>query len=305
MAPIERVLDYPRDQVTQDTFYNCGPASTQTIIRAATGELIGEAQLAREMGTTANGTDHIGLLANALNQHVPGGDYRVVTIPNDPPSREQVNALWENLIGSIDAGHGVAANIIAPPSNYPRPSYVASQALNYGGGTVYHYIALMGYAVDSRGGRHIWWADSGFAPYGCWVTLEQTASLIAGKGYAFSNAPSKGMEINSMSESIMRDNQVQLRGPELSGWEVNSLVNAMSQRNGDRGTMVEIAASDLAITRDNQVQFRGPGLEGWDVKQLVEAANKRGGRATMVEMVAVCLQEIKALRAEVQALKGA
>nr|MDK7249043.1 hypothetical protein [Corynebacterium amycolatum] len=37
--PMEKMLDYRRDQIWQDTGYNCGPASAQTIIRAATGVL--------------------------------------------------------------------------------------------------------------------------------------------------------------------------------------------------------------------------------------------------------------------------
>lgn len=43
-------------------------------------------------------------------------------VPNDPPSTAQRDQLWQRVTGSIDAGLGVLANIVAPPSNYPRAS---------------------------------------------------------------------------------------------------------------------------------------------------------------------------------------
>lgn len=183
----EKVLNYLRDQVTQDTYYNCGPASSQTVIRAATGNLVGERDLGAQLGTTTNGTDWIGLFPAVLNRHLPGAGYRHVEMPHDPASPEQVERLWRDLTSSIDAGYGVVANIVAPPSNYPRAVYPSTTSPAYRGGTVYHYIALMGYAGDGAG-RRVWVADSGFTPYGYWVSLAQLATLIPPKGYAYSTA---------------------------------------------------------------------------------------------------------------------
>lgn len=187
---IEKRLDYPRINVHQDTYYWCGPASAQTVILSATGKLIPEADLAREMGTTVNGTNGIQNILPSLNRHIPGKGYVEVHMPNDPPLKEQTERLWEHLTHSVDAGLGIVANIWAPPSNYPRPSYKSTSRLQYSGGFVRHYVAFMGYAVDSNGGRHVWWADSGFAPYGCWVSLDQTATLVPPRSYAWpSSAP--------------------------------------------------------------------------------------------------------------------
>ena len=187
---IEKRLDYPRTNVHQDTYYWCGPASAQTVILSATGKLIPEGDLAREMGTTINGTNGIQNILPSLNRHIPGKGYVEVHMPNDPPLKEQTERLWEHLTRSVDAGLGIVANIWAPPSNYPRPSYKSTSRLQYSGGFVKHYVAFMGYAVDSNGGRHVWWADSGFAPYGCWVSLEQTATLVPPRSYAWpSTAP--------------------------------------------------------------------------------------------------------------------
>lgn len=184
---IEKRLDYPRDQVVQDTYYNCGPASAQTIIRAETGKLLSEVDLGRELGTHRGGTDWIGSFPTVLNRHLPGAQYRAVEMPNDPPTAGQKDQLWRDIVASVDAGHGVVANIVAAPNNYPRA--VAPSTINpaYSGGTVYHYVALMGYRDDGQ--KKVWVADSGFRPFGYWISFDQLATLIPPKGYAYSAAP--------------------------------------------------------------------------------------------------------------------
>ncbi|MFE2997935.1 C39 family peptidase [Nocardia sp. NPDC059246] len=178
----EKVLDYDRSIVPQETYYWCGPASTQVVLNNR-GVFLNEQDLADQIGTTVNGTDHIGLIAPVLNQYT-GGDYTAVSMPNDPPTRVEKESFWRNLVDSIDAGYGVIANIVAPPSNYPQ-GVKGSQSPAYGGGDVYHYIALMGYD-DNPGARAVWVADSGFRPYGYWISFDQLATLIPPKGYAYS-----------------------------------------------------------------------------------------------------------------------
>lgn len=186
----EKVLEYSRDQVTQDTYYWCGPASAQTVIRAATGTLYAERLLASYMGTTIEGTPDISNVKRALDKYAPAGAWQTTYITGNAATVSQRDLLWTNVTASINAGYGVVANIIAPPSNYPRAAYTSTQSPAYAGGVVYHYIALMGYAYNESG-RYVWVADSGFRPYGYWVTMEQLADLIAGKGYAYSTAAPK------------------------------------------------------------------------------------------------------------------
>ena len=188
MTTIEKRLDYPRDEVHQDTGWNCGPATAQTLIRAAAKRFIPESTLAAEMGTHRGGTDWIGQVTRTLQKHIPAAKYATVEMPNDPPTSAQRERLWQHLTGSIDAGYGLAVNIVAPPNNYPRPSFKSTQALQYSGGTVYHYVAAMGYAIDGNGVKHVWLADSGFRPYGSWITFAQFATLIPPKGYAYATA---------------------------------------------------------------------------------------------------------------------
>ena len=247
---IEKRLDYPRTNVHQDTYYWCGPASAQTVILSATGKLISESDLAREMGTTINGTNGIQNILPSLNRHIPGKGYVEVHMPNDPPLKEQTERLWEHLTRSVDAGLGIVANIWAPPSNYPRPSYKSTSRLQYSGGFVKHYVAFMGYAVDSNGGRHVWWADSGFAPYGCWVSLEQTATLVPPRSYAWpSSAPKveatkpenpgggNTMENDGLIQSLVnpskrftRDHLLAINDRTL--WETHVMVKELLRRAG-------------------------------------------------------------------------
>lgn len=192
----EKVLKYPRDQILQDTFYNCGPASSQTVILSATGKFISEADLGRELRTHTGGTDWIGQVAPVLNRHIPGAKYKTVEMPHDPPGRDQVTQLWNNIVASINADHGVVINIQVPSSNYPKAVYPSKLSPAYSGGTVYHYIAAMGYSDADI--RRVWIADSGFpgsqGVTGYWVSLDQLATMIPPKGYAYSTAPSKQEE---------------------------------------------------------------------------------------------------------------
>ena len=184
----EVLLPYRRDQVRQDTFYNCGPASTQTVIRSKSNTLISEAQLGRELGTHTGGTDYIGQFPRVLNRYLAGADYRHQDMPNDPPTGAQKEKLWRDLTNSIRGGFGVVANFVVPPSNYPRAVYPSTISPAYGGGTVYHYVACMGFA-GAGSGRRVWIADSGFSPYGYWMSFDQFATCIPPKGYAYAAKP--------------------------------------------------------------------------------------------------------------------
>lgn len=193
---IEKVLPYKRDLIGQDTFYNCGPASVQTIVGAATGNYPAESTLGRKLGTSTRGTDYIGQFPKVLNEYLPG-KYVHRDLPGYPDAAGK-DIVWQHLKGSIDAGFGAVVNIVAPPSNYPKAVYPSTINPRYAGGVVYHYIAVMGYRDD--GVRKLWIADSGFSPYGYWIALNQLTSLIVPKGYAYATAQPKNVE-NSKKES--------------------------------------------------------------------------------------------------------
>lgn len=258
------VLEYSRQWVKQDTFYNCGPASTQTIILSSTGELVDEARLGRALGTTTRGTDYIGQFPGVLNYYLKGADYRHRDMPNDPPTAAQKTQLWADLTSSINAGYGVVANIVAPPSNYPRAVAPSTISPAYNGGTVYHYIALMGWS-DEDGVKKVWVADSGFTPYGYWISFDQLATLIPPKGYAYATAQPKEKPV---AETI------------LGGVSAAAL--------NDAKTAAQAAARDAADTRE---QLRGRGDAGWE--QLGQ--NQNGQNLTLVDAVAALRHDVAEL----------
>ncbi|NQE88567.1 C39 family peptidase [Nocardia terpenica] len=174
----EHVLPYDRNIVPQETSYWCGPASTQIVLNSR-GIDLPESELADQIGTTVNGTDYVGLITPILNRYT-GGGYIERYMPNDPPTVQEKEQLWRDIVASIDGGFGVVANIVAPPTNYPR-GVKGSVSPAYAGGTVYHYVAVMGY--DDSPDRAVWVADSGFRPFGYWCSFDQLASLIPPKGY--------------------------------------------------------------------------------------------------------------------------
>lgn len=164
------ILDH--EYSAQETGYWCGPGSTQ-IVLSSRGIRVAEGDLARELGTTTNGTDWIGQITRALAQRT-GQPYVTREIPNDPPTQAQKDLLWNDIRSSINGGNGLVVNIVAPPGNQP-PGYPSWQ-------TIYHYIAVVGY--DDVQGVYV--ADparfGGYEHY--WLSVDKLASLIAPKGYA-------------------------------------------------------------------------------------------------------------------------
>lgn len=192
---VEKVLNYDRSIVTQETGWWCGPAATQIVLNSR-GIKLAESFIANEIeqienpgrGDDRDGTDYVGLIEQFLDRRVPEARYTSVYMPNDPPTRDQKERLWRDLKRSIDAGWGVVANFVAPPGNYPR-GVKGSVSPRYGGGTVYHYVALMGYD-DNPAKRAVWVADSGFQPQGYWISFDQCATLIPPKGYCYADLDS-------------------------------------------------------------------------------------------------------------------
>ena len=165
-----KVLNH--DYQAQTTGYWCGPAASRIALSTRITPPTQQA-LANELGTTTNGTDWIGQVTAALNNHL-GARYATVEMPNDPPTPAQRDRLWADVMLSIDAGHGMVANIVAPPSNHP-PGYPNE--------TIYHYISLIGYNPDNL---QVYVGDSanfsGNNHY--WLSLDQLSTLIPPKGYS-------------------------------------------------------------------------------------------------------------------------
>lgn len=221
----EKVLPYDRTIVVQETGHWCGPASTQIVLNSR-GIHVAEADLAREIGTTTSGTDFVGLIERVLDLKVPDARYTSIDIPNDPPTPAERDRLWSNIVQSIDGGFGVVMNWVAPPSNYPR-GVKDSISPSYRGGTVYHYVACMGYD-DAAAGRALWIADSGFNPFGYWVSFDQAATLIPPKAYAYADTGVAPAAPNSASDQVA-ETLMRAMGGSLSYDRYRALLPAAAQ----------------------------------------------------------------------------
>ncbi|WP_395308322.1 C39 family peptidase [Mycobacterium sp. AMU20-3851] len=193
----EKILPYDRTIVVQETPFWCGPASTQVVLNSR-GIREAEGDLARAIGTTTAGTDFIGLIERVLDKKIPDARYTSVNMPNDPPTAAQRDKLWSDIVDSINSGFGAVMNWVAPPSNYPR-GVKGSASPKYRGGTVFHYVACMGYD-DTPGGRALWIADSGFDPFNYWISFDQAATLIPPKGYCYADVDVNPLAPDSPSD---------------------------------------------------------------------------------------------------------
>ncbi|HLR85173.1 MAG TPA: C39 family peptidase [Nocardioidaceae bacterium] len=166
----EHVIDF--EHQWQETGYWCGPAATRVALTAV-GQYPSQADLAAELPTDEQGTDHISQVTDVLNAR-GAGDYVTTEMPNDPPTAEQEAKLWDDVVRSVDAGRGLVANIVAPPSNHP-PGYPSDQ-------TIYHYFTVVGYNAETS---QVYIADSaGFSQGTYWLDFHKFATLIPPKGYS-------------------------------------------------------------------------------------------------------------------------
>ncbi len=184
--PAKKVLNF--EWQGEQVYYYCGPSAARMALSTRMANPPSQSELGSYMGTTSNGTDDISLVRGALD-HYLGTTFQVTYLPNDPPSQAQQDALKKDLVASIDAGYGFVANIVAGwrPPFYPQ------------GGTIYHYIAIVGY---DAGGDKVLVADpaatgcgdgacgspsSAFynVPKSYWINTSDLGIWITPKGYTF------------------------------------------------------------------------------------------------------------------------
>lgn len=234
----QKLLPYDRGIVKQENGYWCGPASAQVVLNSK-GINVAESTLASEIATNQNGTDYIGLIERILDRRAPAANYTSVQMPNDPPTSDQKDRLWLDIVRSVNAGWGVIVNIVAPRSNYPR-GVNGSTSPAYGGGTVYHYMSAMGYDDVARA---VWIADSGFTPYGYWIAFDQLATLIPPKGYCYADVDSISAPLPEVAPGLNAESLAQAMGNSLPIERYAALLPAFSAAMNQAGcTTVERAA---------------------------------------------------------------
>lgn len=209
----------PHKYRAQETGWTCGPSSTRMVLTTF-GRDLSEAQLARECGTTTNGTNDINNIRPVLKRHT-GRDWDRHGMPNDPPTPAQVDLLRRTIHQTVGIERrGLVINICAPPGNN-LPGYP-----NY---TVWHYLTAMGEDTDRDmaylgdparfgGNEHYW------------VSMKKLASLIPPKAWAaLANvAPPPPPKLSPLAEAL-----AQLVGPvAYQGWPQlggRTLVDAIAE----------------------------------------------------------------------------
>jgi hypothetical protein len=121
----------------QERYYYCGPASTKIALSARMTPP-SQNTLAASLGTTTNGTDDTANVVATLNRYLGTTWYERKPV-NDPPTQAQRDLLKQDLVFDIDRGWAIVANVV---SGWRPPGYPS--------GTIYHYVAVVGYANDGN-----------------------------------------------------------------------------------------------------------------------------------------------------------
>ncbi|MEH1170135.1 C39 family peptidase, partial [Micromonospora sp. CPCC 205539] len=94
----------------QPNFYYCGPAATRNAL-SVQGKDISVDSMAKEMGTTENGTNSINDITPVLNKETGKNAYHSVEISKPDADAKQTDTLRADIVKTVDDGRAVVANI--------------------------------------------------------------------------------------------------------------------------------------------------------------------------------------------------
>jgi hypothetical protein len=137
-APEQARID-KYDGALQPNGYYCGPAATR-IALSAHGQPPSFDALAKDLGTTRDGTKSIDDITRVLNQHT-GGRYTAVKFDNPTVTDEQTNQLRTDIMTAINDGDPVVANIVGQVTDTKGETH------RYAGG---HYLTITGYTDNGH-----------------------------------------------------------------------------------------------------------------------------------------------------------
>ncbi|MCW3845559.1 C39 family peptidase [Micromonospora yasonensis] len=159
----------------QPNFYYCGPAATRNAL-SVQGKNINVDAMAKEMGTTENGTNSINDITPVLNKETGKKDaYHSVEIRDTKADDKQTETLRADIVRTVDDGRAVVANIAGTATDTDGNTH------SFQGG---HYISVVGYR---DGGKVVTIADSAdpnMASYR--MSVDNLADWIATRGYSAS-----------------------------------------------------------------------------------------------------------------------
>ncbi|TYC07437.1 C39 family peptidase, partial [Micromonospora sp. MP36] len=125
----------------QPNFYYCGPAATRNAL-SVQGKNIDVDAMAKEMGTTENGTNSINDITPVLNKETGKKDaYHSVEIKDAKADDKQTDTLRADIVRTIDDGRAVVANIAGTATDTDGNTH------SFEGG---HYISVVGYRDNGK-----------------------------------------------------------------------------------------------------------------------------------------------------------
>ncbi|MBM0258367.1 C39 family peptidase, partial [Micromonospora sp. 4G55] len=130
--------------------------------------------MAKEMGTTEDGTNSINDITPVLNKETGSKDaYRSVEIRDSKADRKQTDKLRTDIVRTIDEGRAVVANIAGTTTDTDGTTH------SFEGG---HYISVVGY---TNGGKTVTIADSANPDQASYrISVDNLADWIATRGYS-------------------------------------------------------------------------------------------------------------------------
>jgi hypothetical protein len=156
----------------QSTFYNCGPAATRNAL-SVQGKVISQDAMAKEMGTTEDGTNSVNDITPVLNKETGRNAYHSTELPADKVDGKHIEQLRADIVRAVDDGRAVVANIAGTATDTDGTAH------SYEGG---HYLSVVGY---SDGGKTVTIADSANPDQASYrMTVENLAGWIASRGYS-------------------------------------------------------------------------------------------------------------------------
>ncbi|MFE9655798.1 C39 family peptidase [Micromonospora sp. NPDC006431] len=159
----------------QPNFYYCGPAATRNAL-SVQGKNINIDAMAKEMGTTENGTNSINDITPVLNKETGSNNaYHSVEIKDAKADDKQTDTLRADIVRTIDNGRAVVANIAGTTTDTDGNTH------SFEGG---HYISVVGYHDN---GKTVTIADSANPNTASYrISVDNLADWIATRGYSTS-----------------------------------------------------------------------------------------------------------------------
>jgi hypothetical protein len=164
----------PHNTELQTTYYNCGPTAARNALVVHDPNANAD-QLAKQLGTTTDGTNSAADITRVLNAHLGAGHYATTMINGGTASKAQLGKLRSDVVGAVTKGDAVVANVAGTVTD------TAGETHSYEGG---HYLAVVGYGASGNTVKIADSADTVGSP-DYTLTVTQLGNWIATRGYAY------------------------------------------------------------------------------------------------------------------------